>query len=67
MPLLPTFPPPPPQALKYEWRHDSPLARLLLRMALTNKHFGNLLFWWVGQTELVWTHQLLMLLRRTCD
>lgn len=33
------------QALKYEWRHDSPLARLLLATALTNKHFGNLLFW----------------------
>lgn len=36
---------PPLQALKFEWRHDSPLARLLLRTALTNKHFGNLLFW----------------------
>ena len=37
----------PPQALKFEPRHDSPLARLLLKRALHNKRIGHFLFWYL--------------------
>ena len=33
------------QALKFEANHDSPLARFLLRRALTNKTIGHFFFW----------------------
>jgi hypothetical protein len=33
------------QAIKFEWRHDNPLSRLLLKTALLNKSFGGIFFW----------------------
>ena len=34
------------QALKFEPYHDSPLARFLLKKALSNKKIGHFFFWY---------------------